>query len=570
MLSSLHIKDLALIDDLDIDFQEGLNVITGPTGAGKSIIVGGLEFVLGGRASGVMLRTGKSVAVVEAVFRITPSRSLRALAESSAVALLDGSLTLRREYRKQGAGRASVNDTPVPVSTLRNFADHLASILGQHAHQSLLDQTTHREYLDRYAGLENKLGRLKELYEATVDLKERMEYADKHAREISERIDLLKFQIDDIEKANLKPDEEEDLKQEKVIQENCLRIREAGEMAGNALLESDGSILEKLGEIEKTLNGIPGVGSTWQNIVGLINNASGYLNEAVSEIRNLIGRIEDDPERLEEINERLQVITRLKRKYGDDIREILRYGDDSRRKLDDLNNRTGKTDDLQRDFAATLAELHRLSTEISEARGKARSGLERSICMNLESMGMQKAQFVVNVYTTENADGLYFRNGQRLDGDSSGFDKVEFQFCANPGEGLKPLVRVASGGEISRLMLALKNALLRDESSGCEVFDEIDVGISGQVADRVAAQLKKLSQKQQVICITHLQQIASAADHHYRVYKLRIGGRQVTRIEKLGPEERVKEIASLLSGAEITDTALAGAREMLKNSRPRR
>jgi DNA repair protein RecN (Recombination protein N) len=570
MLHSLRIENLALIDNLYVEFGDGLNVITGPTGAGKSIIIGGLEFVLGGRASSVMLRTGELAALVEAQFRTIHSDTLRSLLESAGAELQDDLLTLRREYRKKGTGRTSVNDTPVPVSFLKRSGGQLVSILGQHSHQTLLDQSTHCGYLDEYAGLGGSLPELKKIYNSAVDLKERIEHAERNAVEISGRIELLKFQIDEIGKAGLRPGEEEELKSEKIVLENALRIREAGEMAAGTLLESDDSILEKLGEIEKNLRGIPAAGDVYQNIIASMNGASDLLNEAVREIRGLVDRAEDDPERLEQINERLHVISRLKRKYDGDIGVILKYADDSRKKLDDLTDRVMNTEKLEKEFADTLSKLNRLSTIISESRKKARAGLEKSVGKNLESMGMEKAQFVVDINAVESADGLYCPDGRKLAGDSCGYDMVEFMFCANPGEGLKPLARVASGGEISRVMLALKNSILKSTSSGCEVFDEIDVGISGEVATRVAGQLKELSRKHQVICITHLQQIASAADHHYRVYKPKIGGRSVTRIEKLGPKERVREIATLLSGAEVTDTALAGAREMLKNSRPRR
>lgn len=570
MLQSLRIENLALIDSLDVEFDDGLNVLTGPTGAGKSIIIGGLEFVLGGRASGVMLRTGASAAVVEARFKVALSEIMKALADSEGVTLRDDYITLRREYRRKGIGKGAINGTSVPISALRIFADHLASILGQHSHQTLLDQATHLDYLDRFAGLGSDLLELKKVYNTTVDLRERIDFAEKNAREVSDRIELLKFQVEEIDKAKLRPGEEEGLKTEKILLENAMRIREAGEMAAGVLLESDGSVLEKLGEIEKALKGISSAGAVFQNMLASIAGASDLLNDAVAEIRNLAERVEDDPERLEQINERLHAISLLRKKYDGDVPAILKYADDAGKKLEDLTGRRENTEKLERQFEDSLSRLNSLSAAISEARGKARVGLEKSISRNLESMGMEKAQLVVDMTTVENADGLYSRNGRKLAGDSSGFDVAEFLFCPNPGEGLKPLARIASGGEVSRVMLALKNALLGETSSGCEVFDEIDVGISGEVAGKVAGQLKDLSKKHQVICITHLQQIASAADHHYRVYKSKIAGRSVTRIEKLGPKERVREIASLLSGAEVTDTALAGAREMLDKSRPRK
>ena len=570
MLARLHIENFALIDNLDVEFSEGLNVITGPTGTGKSIIIEGLNLVLGGRVSEVMLRTGESRTVVEAHFIISHQDEVFQLIDSAGIFIGDHTLVLRREYRKKRGSRAFINGISVNLGTLKEVSSRLVSILGQHSHQSLLDSSSHLKYLDSYAQLDDKLRKLKVPYDRAVDLNEKISFAERFAREVSARMDLLNFQISEIERSALKPDEEDDLKQEKKLLENSLRIREAGEMAGSILLESDGSVVEKLGGIEKTLAGIPGIKSPFENIIGRIRNASDSINEAVAEIRNLIDSIDDDPARLERINERLDEIFRLKKKYGGDIKEILRYASDSRIKLTELKNKAGDTEKLAEDLQRTILELNRLAGDISKTRKEARNRLENLVCENLASMGMTKAQFVVEISNVENERGLFSFNGKRLAGDASGFDLVEFQFCANPGEGIKPLASIASGGEISRVMLALKNSLLAGKTSGCEILDEIDVGISGKVAAKVARQLKALSRNHQVICITHLQQIASSADHHYHVYKERIGGRSVTRIKKLGPRERVKEVASLLSGEAITKSAIAGARELLKNSRRQR
>lgn len=567
MLTRLHIENFALIDSLDIEFGEGLNVITGPTGVGKSIIIEGLNLLLGGRVSDVMLRTGEVSAVIEAQFLLDDHDEIIALMDSAGISDDKRAPVLQREYSKKRGSRASVNGVPVNLGILRKVSGRLLSILGQHSHQSLLDPSTHLKYLDRHAKLDGKLSKLKLLYDRAINLREELSFAERFAREVSDKIDLLNFQISEIERSELKPDEEDNLRQEKILLENSLRIREAGDSAGSILLESDGSVVEKLGGIEKVLAGIPGIKSPFADVIGRIRSASDHINEAVTDIRNLIDRLDDDPARLEQINERLDEIFRLKKKYDGDIKEILQYASDSRIRLAQLNNKAQDPGKLKEDLHNTLLELNRLAADISGARKKARSRLENLVCENLASMGMPKAQFVVEISNVEDSQGLYNLDNRQLAGDASGFDVIEFQFCANPGEGIKPLARIASGGEISRVMLALKNALLTGITSGCEIFDEIDVGISGETAARVAYQLKALSRNHQVICITHLQQIASSADHHYSVYKQRIGGRSVTRIKKLGPEERVEEVASLLSGDAITKSAIAGAREMLKNSR---
>jgi len=290
------------------------------------------------------------------------------------------------------------------------------------------------------------------------------------------------------------------------------------------------------------------------------------LNEAVVAIRNLAEKAEDDPGRLERINERLYEIFRLKKKYGGSVEAVSGYAEESQKELQSIKTKIGDTPSLKREFDETRSAMSGKAIEVSNFRERAKMALERIVMDRLSMMGMPGARFVAEIKTIEDNTGLYEVDGKSLKGDMTGFESVEFQFCANPGEGLKPLARIASGGEISRVMLALKNAFIQKQSGGCEVFDEIDAGISGETASKIAAQLKELSKKHQVICITHLHQIASAADHHYRVFKDKAGRRSVTMVRKLNHEERVKEIASLLSGRKITAKALAGARELLEDT----
>ena len=564
MLSRIKIENFALIEKLEIEFKEGLNVITGSTGAGKSIIIGALEFALGGKATEEMIRSGESYILVETDFEFHDGRLFDELARELAIRTDENKVTIRREYRKKGSNRILINGKQISLNALKAVSEKLASILGQHSHQTLLNPLSHIGYLDAFCVPETKQAELKKLYNKAVDLKDRIAYARKYAGEIADRIDLIAFQIQEIDLANLKPGEEENLKNEKSVLENAERIREICEMACSAIIEADDSAIGKIGEVEKALKGLPGENTDLAKISGLIGSATDSLSDAMSILRNMADRLEHDPSRLEQINERLDLIFRLKKKYGGTIETALAHGANSKNELAALKTKVGDSGSLEKEFAETRAALNKMAAEISTLRHSGKNALEKLVTDKLSGIGMPKARFAVEISVAENADGFYESGGKILGGDASGSEYVEFQFCANPGEGLKPLAKIASGGEISRVMLALENAFIRKDTDNCEVFDEIDVGISGEVAAKIALQLKELSKKHQIICITHLHQIASAATHHYRVFKEKSGKRSITVIRRLDYEGRVNEIASLLSGEKITPRSLAGARELLE------
>ncbi|UCC78289.1 MAG: DNA repair protein RecN [Candidatus Zixiibacteriota bacterium] len=565
MLKRLRIKNFALIDELEVKFGPGLNVLTGVTGAGKSIIVSAIEIAAGNRGSDEIVRTGKDSALVEAEFDIgnaVPSFKN----ELGDFRPKNNLITFKREYKKAGGGKAYIGRKRVNLSDLKKISTNLISILGQHSHQKLLDPSTHINYLDNFANLNEDLSCLRKLYNEATNLKDRLSYTLRNMLEIKDKIDLLKFQISEIEKANLIENEEESLKSEKKLLENSRVIKESGETAISILLESEDSVIERVGETEKILRASLAGHEKAGDITGMISAASDSINQAVIKIRSFIDGIEDDPERLEEVNSRLYEIFRLKKKYGTDVSGLLDYLEKSKRELNDLRIRSDDPETIRGEFDEKLAGLNKLAQGISGKRRAAKAKLEKSVAENLARMGMQKTRFVIDITRRKDDDGIYKADGENLAGDSIGFDVVEFLFCANPGEGLKPLARIASGGEISRVMLAMKNAFMDKSIGGCEIFDEIDVGISGEAAARVADQLKQLSGNHQVICITHLHQIASAADCHFKVFKKKLRGRFVTMIEELKSEDRVREIASLLSGKSITKKALEGAREILNNS----
>ncbi len=568
MLSHLHIENFALIDLLDVDFGEGLNVLTGSTGAGKSIIVGALDLILGGRGSEELIRTGEPACVVEAAFKTESAELSSLLKQRFDITPVNRTITIRREYKRKGGGRAFIEGSQISLSELKDLSGQLADILGQHSHQALLDPATHCGYLDSFAGLEEKVSDLRTLYNKAVNLKNDLLASERMARELGDRIDLLNFQLNEIDRTDLKIGEEEKLKDEKKLLENSLKIHEAIEAANRLLLEDDGSAMEKIGEAVKGLGGIVAFSDSAKEIAVSLGGISDSLRDSVNDLESLAAKIGDDPARLEEINLRLDEIFRLKKKYGANIEEVLAYGDKSRAELNSLKARKHENQNLKVNFSEAVANLNDLAQKISAERKKAGPSLEKLVTSNLILMGIPKAQFHIDIRKIEASEAaLYKVENINLSGDATGFDVIEFQFCANPGEGLKALAKIASGGEISRVMLALKNAFLRKRGGACEVFDEIDVGISGDVAAKVARQLKELAKKHQVICITHLAQIASLGDRHFRVYKEAQKGRSVTRVQVLDRDERVKEIASLISGEKISPKALAGAEELLRDAK---
>ncbi len=568
MLSHLHIENFALIDLLDVDFGDGLNVLTGSTGAGKSIIVGALDLILGGRGSEELIRTGEPACVVEAAFKTESAELNSILKHRFDITPNNRTITIRREYKRKGGGRAFIEGTQISLTELKDISGHFADILGQHSHQALLDPATHCGYLDNFAGLEEKVSDLRILYNKAANLRNDLLASERIARELSDRIDLLNFQLNEIDRADLKIGEEEKLKDEKRLLENSLKIHEAIQAANRLLLEDDGSAIEKIGEAVKGLGGIVAASDAAREIAASLGGISDSLRDSVNALESLAAKIDDDPARLEEINLRLDEIFRLKKKYGANIEEILLYGDKSRAELNSLKTRKHENQNLNANFGEAVTNLNDLAQKVSAERKKAGPSLEKLVTSKLILMGIPKAQFQIDIRQIKaSADALYKVGDVNFAGDATGFDVIEFQFCANPGEGLKPLAKIASGGEISRVMLALKNAFLRKRGGACEVFDEIDVGISGDVAAKVARQLKELAKKHQVICITHLAQIASLGDRHFRVYKDAQKGRSVTRVQVLDRDERVKEIASLISGEKISPKAIAGAEELLRNAK---
>ncbi len=548
MLLELLIKNLAIIDNLSITFKPGLNVLTGETGAGKSIIVDALSLALGERASAEILKEGAQEGSVQALFDIQDIRLPEDFPASE-----DNSLIVRRILSTSSKGRAYINDNIVNLSTLQALGSLLVDIHSQHEHQSLMNKEKQIEVLDSFGGLEGLREEYKKLFIETNNLKEEIRKIEENIKFKEQRIDLLRYQINEITQAQLKPDEEENLKQEFNILKNSHRLSEAVNLARDLLYEAEDSCLERITKLLQRLKDLSTIDPQLMETVELLSQARPLLEEASQGLRSLKEKYNIDPRRLDYLNERLDLIERLKKKYGASIGEIQLHLDKARQELSSLEGSEDKLSFLKKELEEKKVTLLKLAEELSERRGKAALIIEEAMEKELKEVALEKAQFRVNL--------------RRLNEPAkNGIDDIEFEFSANPGEPPKPITKIASGGELSRLMLCLKVILAEVDRIPVLIFDEVDAGIGGVTADKVSQRLKELSRQRQVLCITHLPQIASRADHHIKVEKIQKKNSVEVRVKSLTDTERQEEIARMLSG-KITDASLKHAKELLKESR---
>jgi len=566
MLSSLRIENYALVDRLEVKFQPGLNIITGATGAGKSIIVGAANLALGERASIEAVRSGFDTANVEAVFRLADDRTLKELLGKLGVVLPDDLLIIRREISIKGQSRCFLNDRLVTLGSLKSIGDRLADLHGQHQHQSLLNVERHIDYLDHYGDLDEVLARVNETYGLLRRKQRELENLQKSKMQDEERRKLYQFQIQEIEKANFSPDEELNLNQERKVLENVEALFELSSNIYQQLYESEASLLERLTSLFKELKKNCHIDSRLKEPVDTLESCVIGLQDVARFMEDYKSRLEFDPERLEMIRERLNLLNSLKRKYDRTIEGIFTYKEQMEVELNKIENKDDTINNLEKEIGELSQILQKGCSLLSEKRKVKASELSRRIQKALSDLGMDKTKFEIRITRREDENGLVELDGKRFFADEKGMDQVELFVSPNPGEELKPLAKIASGGEISRIMLALKSILVKTDQVETMIFDEIDVGIGGEVASAVGKNLKALASFHQVIVITHLQQIASEADHHFKVFKERAKARTVTRIKKLDQEERVKEIARMISGEKISQLTLRQAKEMIKTT----
>ena len=555
MLRELRIKNLAIIDDLTIRFGTGLNVLTGETGAGKSIIIDALGLALGERAQTEMIKTGKNEASVEAFFEASDRPhgiESQRLLEQMGIMCEDGIILRRNIYiSSAGKSRAYINDSIVNIQSLCDVGRALVDIHGQHEHQSLLSTDNQRTLLDFYGKLQDKRAEVEAMFYEVQSLKKELSELKANVKERAHRIDLLSFQINEIDSASLKTGEKEAMEKERVILLNLNKLSELTETAYAMLYESEGACVENLSSVISKLKEMSSIDPSIDETLSLLDSAMPLLEDASVSLRRYKEKYDLDPRRLESIEERLENIKRLEKKYGEGVDAILRYRDEAEKELLSLGQTDEKTDTIENQLREKEKKLLDAAVDLSEKRKKTAEEISRAVEKILKELAFEKVEFRVDIKSSPLS--------------SSGMDAVEFLFSANPGELPKPLTRVASGGELSRIMLALKNILADVDRIPVLIFDEIDAGIGGRTAESVGMKLKKLAKTHQVICITHLPQIASTADFHLMTEKSQKKDGVSVKIKELSPEERKTEIARMLSG-KVTDVSLKHARELLERN----
>ena len=569
MLTELRIQNFAIIDKLDLKFGSGLIILTGETGAGKSIILDAVTMLIGGRAETAVIRAEAEHALVEGLFSLKgPEReALHEILKREELLDDENYVTLTREVRREGRSVARVNGRTVNVSLLKELGALLVDIHGQSEHLSLLDTHAHLGLLDRYADVDSALREYRQNYHKLLAVRHELKELRQAQTDAERRIEFLTYQAEEIEAARLKPGEDNELKVERDKLANAESLAEYAQQALTALDEGtpeSPAASDLVGQAAQAMMGLVKIDPTHSELSGQATGLDEILAELVRGLRDYLEEIEFNPKRLEEVEERLNLIYSLSRKYGGSIEKIIASGEDARAQLENISHATERIEELETEETALLKKLAEQGGVLSKKRQEAASNLGKGIEIELNDLRMAEAKFSVDFQTKAAPDGIPIEDGKRLAFDHNGYDRVEFLVAPNPGEGLKPLAKIASGGETSRLMLALKNVLARADEIPSLIFDEIDQGIGGRVGVVVGHKLWILARNHQVFCVTHLPQLAAFGDQHYQVQKLLKNNRTLTRVEKLAGESRLLELAQMLG--QVGEGTLQSAHEILQTA----
>ncbi len=569
MLKELRIENFAIIDQLEIQFGAGLAVFTGETGAGKSIIIDALESIMGNRADSTFIRSGAERANVEAVFHIpeTIRAPVHALLEEED--LLDDVefVTLGRELRRNGRNIARINGRSVNVSLIQQISEYLVDIHGQSQHLSLLRVRQHLGLLDRYANSDPLLEPYQITFNHLQDLRRELKTLRQNERDAARRADLLSYQIDEIDSAHLKKGEDDELLEERNRLANAEGLASLSQEALQLLDEGDPespAITDLLGEVVDALNHLARIDTSQTETGAQATSLFEDITELSRNLRDYLEGIEFNPKRLIQVEERIDLIQNLKRKYGDTITDVLAFVQKAHNEFDAITNAEERILELEAKQGSLLAELAKQGLALYEIRQAAAKQLAKSIETELDDLRMAGARFKVNFERQPDPDGVALPTGERVAFDSTGLERVEFLIETNPGEGFKPLVKIASGGETARLMLALKNVLAQADHVPTLIFDEIDQGIGGRVGTVVGKKLWQLTSQHQVLCITHLPQLAAFGQQHFQVQKQIADGRTITNVLEIEGETRLNELAQMLG--EISMGTLKSAQEILQTA----
>ena len=566
MIEAISIRNIALIDELELELSPGLNIFTGETGAGKSVILKSIGLVLGERTSADIVREGTDSAAVEV--SVTPSAPLSIDTESG------DTLVLSRQISANGRSRCRINGELANLKQLEEIGALLVDIHGQHEHQSLFRTEMHLELLDDFGETDTDRQQVSEKYHHLLDLQREMDSLIHTLRTSEREKELLEFEVKELASASLQEGEEEELAAEIQVLNNAEQLFESANLVyeqldgdeqgdfGGTSSGGSGSVLQNIRDAAKTLTKLSEIDESLSELSERIDSSLYELEDIASQIHQYTDTVEFNPMRLAEVTDRLELISKFKRRYGNTISEMINYQTEAERKLEDLELGTEKIDQLKEQIREMKLEAQELCIVLSEKRKKVAEGLSTMVEKELQELGMEKAEFRTYVEPVQDENGLLLIDGNRYAFREHGMDKVEFLIAPNVGSELRPLARIASGGEISRVMLALKTVLVQVDNIPTVLFDEIDSGIGGKIADVVGKKLKELSQSAQVICITHLPQIARFADRHFLVEKEVVGEKTLISAKPLTDAERVTEIARMHGGKE-TEVGLAHARELL-------
>ncbi len=549
MLANLHVKNLAIIDEIEIDFTKHLNILTGETGAGKSIIIGSINIALGSKVPADIIRHGADYGLVELVFQTEETQVIDKLRELD-LPYEDGQVILSRKLMR-GRSVCKINGETVPVSVVRELSGYLIDIHGQHEHQSLLYKTKHLAILDRYAKteIEDLKSRISKLYSEYRGIQEELSASGISLEERLREVSFLEYEINEIEAANLRIGEEEELDEQFKKLSNVNMLMEGLSCVYHFMSSCEDSASSQIGRAARSMSKLSGIDSSVDGFAQQLENIDSLLTDLNIEIKDYMNELNFDEDAMKDMEERLDLIHRLKAKYGNSIEKIMEYYEKSKLKLEKYSKFEEYQSQLKEKLELIENQLEENCSRLSDIRKKNATSLSKDIYHALIELNFLDVKF-----------DIVF---QKIDHFTpNGYDDVEFHISTNPGEALKPLGKVASGGELSRVMLAIKSVLADNDVIGTLIFDEIDVGVSGRTAQKVSERLSFISKKHQVICITHLPQIAAMADAHFVIEKGIKGSNTVTSIRKLELKESVKELARILGGAVITETVIKSAREM--------
>lgn len=568
MLKSLFIKNYALIDELAVSFSGGLVILTGETGAGKSILIDALGLVIGERANTEVIRSGEDKAIVEGTFDISGNTKLQNLLKENELEFAD-ELIVRREVSAKGTNRCLVNDSAIPLTVLKKIGELLVDLHGQHEHQSLLRPETHIEMLDEFGGLEGLVEEYRAAYKALRSTAAELREMREREAHLKEKLELYKFQVQEIDAVAPQPDEEETIEAELTILENAEKLVTATAQLYEMLYEGDRSAHDLLGAAEKRLAELAAIDRRFDEAVRECHSAAAIVSELAKFVQHYAASVEFNPARLEELRQRLAKLIALRKKYGGTLAATLAHRERIGAEVAATERFDATIRRLSDELEAQRARCGACAQQLSAKRQETAKRLDKEILGELAQLGIPRAKFVTQIRehllpSHATGEGEFVHVGkQQVRVRADGIDEVEFFISTNAGEEVKPLARTASGGEVSRIMLALKSILAKSDRLPVLIFDEIDTGVSGRIAQAVGLSLKNLSRFHQIIAITHLPQIAGLADEHFVVEKFESKKRATTSIRKLTQEERVKEVAKLMSGAEVTEAGLKSARELM-------